>query len=115
MTLIPDGIAPLSEIMENHAERPVFQRLRDAGVLILSDVAVEAIGPGTVTIRGVYDGQERTLHAPVVLHAGRHVADDALCLALIERGLDARPCGDARSPRRWEDAIHDGYLTAQAL
>ena len=115
VTLIPDGIAPLSEIMENHAERPVFQRLHEAGVLILSDVAVEAVGPGSVTIRGVYDHVERTLHAPVVLHAGRHVADDALCLALIERGLDARPCGDARSPRRWEDAIHDGYLTALAL
>ncbi|MGI9187281.1 MAG: FAD-dependent oxidoreductase [Gaiellales bacterium] len=113
--MIPDGIDPLSEITENHAERPVFQRLRDAGVTIYSDVIVQDIGPGSVTIVGRYDGIERTLKAPVILHSGRHVADDALCLALIERGIDARPVGDARSPRRWEDAIHDGYLTGAAV
>jgi hypothetical protein len=113
--MIPDGIDPLSEITENHAERPVFDRLREAGVTIFSDVIVQEIGPGSVTIVGRYDGVERTLKAPVVLHAGRHTADDALCLELIERGIDARPVGDARSPRRWEDAIHDGYLVAAAL
>ena len=113
--MIPDGIDPLSEITENHAERPVFQRLRDAGVTIYSDVIVQDIGPGSVTIVGRYDSVERTLKSPVVLHSGRHAADDALCVELVERGLDARPVGDARSPRRWEDAIHDGYLTATAL
>ena len=113
--MIPDGIDPLSEITENHAERPVFQRLRDAGVTIYSDVIVQDIGPGSVTIVGRYDSVERTLKSPVVLHSGRHAADDALCVELVERGLDARPVGDARSPRRWEDAIHDGYLTAPAL
>ena len=115
VTLIPDGIDPLAEITENHAERPVFQRLRDAGVMILSDVIVQAIEPGAVTIVGRYDGVERTLKAPVILHAGRHTADDALCIELVERGIDARPVGDARSPRRWEDAIHDGYLVAAAV
>lgn len=115
VTLVPDGIAPLQEIAENHAERPVFERLRAAGVLILSDVLVQAIEPGAVTVVGRYDGLERTLRAPVVLHAGRHTADDALCLALVERGIDARPIGDARSPRRWEDAIHDGYLAGAAV
>ena len=113
--MIPDAIDPLSEIMENHAERPVFDRLREAGVTILSDVIVQDIGPGSVTIVGRYDGVERTLKAPVVLHAGRHTADDALCVELVERGIDARPVGDARSPRRWEDAIHDGYLAAAAV
>ena len=115
VVMIPDGIDPLAEIMENHAERPVFDRLRAAGVMILSDVIVQEIAPGAVTIVGRYDGVERTLKAPVVLHAGRHRADDALCLELIERGIDARPVGDARSPRRWEDAIHDGYLVASAI
>ena len=115
VTLVPDGIAPLQEIAENHAERPVFERLRAAGVMILSDVIVQAIEPGAVTVVGRYDGLERTLRAPVVLHAGRHAADDALCLALVERGIDARPIGDARSPRRWEDAIHDGYLAGAAV
>jgi len=115
VTLVPDGIAPLQEIAENHAERPVFERLRAAGVMILSDVIVQSIEPGAVTVVGRYDGLERTLRAPVVLHAGRHAADDALCLALVERGIDARPIGDARSPRRWEDAIHDGYLAGAAV
>ena len=115
VTLVPDGIAPLQEITENHAERPVFERLRAAGVMILSDVIVQAIEPGAVTVVGRYDGLERTLRAPVILHAGRHAADDALCLALVERGIDARPIGDARSPRRWEDAIHDGYLAGAAV
>lgn len=115
VTLIPDGIAPLQEIAENHAERPVFQRLRDAGVLILSDVIVQDIAPGAVTLVGRYDGVERTLRAPAILHAGRHAADDALCVALVEAGIDARPVGDARSPRRWEDAIHDGYLAGAAV
>ena len=115
VVMIPDGIDPLAEIMENHAERPVFDRLRAAGVMILSDVIVQEIAPGAVTIVGRYDGVERTLKAPVVLHAGRHRADDALCLELIERGIDARPVGDARSRRRWEDAIHDGYLVASAI
>ena len=115
VTLIPDGIAPLQEIAENHAERPVFKRLHEAGVMILSDVIVQSIAPGAVTIVGRYDGIERTLKAPVVLHAGRHIANDALCLELTERGIDARPVGDARSPRRWEDAIHDGYLTGASI
>lgn len=115
VTLVPDGIAPLQEIAENHAERPVFDRLRAAGVMILSDVIVQGIAPGAVSVVGRYDGLERTLEAPVVLHAGRHTADDALCLALIERGIDARPIGDARAPRRWEDAIHDGYLAGAAV
>jgi hypothetical protein len=115
VVMIPDGIDPLAEIMENHAERPVFDRLRAAGVMILSDVIVQEIAPGAVTIVGRYDGVERTLKAPVVLHAGRHRADDELCLELIERGIDARPVGDARSPRRWEDAIHDGFLVASAI
>jgi hypothetical protein len=113
--MIPDGIDPLSEITENHAERPVFQRLREAGVTIYSDVIVQEIGPGSVTIVGRYDGVERTLKSPVILHSGRHVANDALCVELVERGIDAQPVGDARSPRRWEDAIHDGYLTATAV
>jgi 2,4-dienoyl-CoA reductase-like NADH-dependent reductase (Old Yellow Enzyme family) len=115
VVMIPDGIDPLAEIMENHAERPVFDRLRAAGVMILSDVIVQEIAPGAVTIVGRYDGVERTLKAPVVLHAGRHRADDELCLELIERGIDARPVGDARSPRRWEDAIHDGFLVASTI
>ena len=115
VVMIPDGIDPLSEITENHAERPVFQRLRDAGVTIYSDVIVQDIGPGSVTIVGRYDGVERTLKSPVILHSGRHVADDALCVELVERGIDAQPVGDARSPRRWEDAIHDGYLTGAAV
>jgi hypothetical protein len=84
-------------------------------VMILSDVIVQSIAPGAVTIVGRYDGVERTLKAPVVLHAGRHIANDTLCLELTERGIDARPVGDARSPRRWEDAIHDGYLTGAAI
>ena len=115
VTVIPDGIAPLQQIAENHAERPVFQRLEEAGVTFLADVGVERVEPGAVTVVGVYDGVERTLRAPVILHAGRHVADDRLAVALTERGIDARPVGDARAPRRWEDAIHDGYLSGAAI
>jgi 2,4-dienoyl-CoA reductase-like NADH-dependent reductase (Old Yellow Enzyme family) len=115
VTIIPDGIAPLQQITENHAERPVFERLSAAGVQWLADVAVRSVEPGAVTVVGRYDGVERTLRAPVVLHAGRHDADDALCTALVERGIDAVPVGDARAPRRWEDAIHDGYLTGAAV
>ncbi len=115
VTMIPDGIPPLQEIAENHAERPVFERLRAAGVTIYSDVIVQEITAGAVTLIGRYDGIERTLKAPVLLHAGRHVASDALCAALVEHGIDASPVGDARSPRRWEDAIHDGYLTGAAV
>jgi 2,4-dienoyl-CoA reductase-like NADH-dependent reductase (Old Yellow Enzyme family) len=115
VTVIPDGIAPLQQIAENHAERPVFDRLADAGVGFLADVAVQRIDAGAVTVVGAYDGLERTLSAPVILHAGRHLADDDLAVALVERGIDARPVGDARSPRRWEDAIHDGYLSGAAV
>ncbi len=115
VTVIPDGIAPLQQIAENHAERPVFQRLEEAGVTFLADVGVVRVDPGSVTLVGVYDGIERTVHAPAILHAGRHRANDDLAVALTERGIDARPIGDARAPRRWEDAIHDGYLSGAAV
>jgi len=115
VTMVPDGIEPIQQLAETHAERPVVERLRAAGVTILADVIVQAIGPGSVTVVGRYDGLERTLRAPVILHAGRHSSLDDLTAALVARGIDARPVGDARSPRRWEDAVHDGYLSGAAV
>ena len=113
--VVSDGISPLQQLSESHAERPVLERLQAAGVMLLADVTVQGLSPGSVTIVGRYDGVERTLRAPVILHAGRHTAIDKLSAVLVSRGIDAHPVGDARSPRRWEDAIHDGYLSGAAV
>jgi 2,4-dienoyl-CoA reductase-like NADH-dependent reductase (Old Yellow Enzyme family) len=109
-TLVPNGIAPLADLHWETIDLLALPRLRDAGVKLVEGHRAESIEPTRVVLRRVYDGSELVLEADHVVHAGRHRARDTLA-----RELNAIAIGDARAPRRVEEAIRDGWDAARAL
>ncbi len=115
VTLVPNGIGAVSDLVYEVIAPLTLDRLRAAGVRLVEGHRLDRIESGRVVLRRVYDGSELVLDAQLVVHAGRHRAQDGLVAALRARGLDARPIGDARAPRRLEDAIRDGWEAAVSI
>jgi thioredoxin reductase len=114
-TLVPNGIAPLADLVHESIAPLALQRLREARVRLVEGYRVERLDPGRVLLRRAYDESDLMLEASFVVHAGRHRACDALVAELRARDIEARAIGDARAPRRVEDAIRDGWQEALAL
>jgi thioredoxin reductase len=115
VTLVPNGIAPLADLVQEVVAHLALERLRASGVRLVEGYRLERIEPRRVVLRRLYDDSELILEAELVVRAGRHRACDSLVGELRDRGIDARAIGDARAPRRVEDAIRDGWEAAAAL
>jgi 2,4-dienoyl-CoA reductase-like NADH-dependent reductase (Old Yellow Enzyme family) len=114
-TLVPNGIPPLADLVYEVIAPLALRRLREAGVRLVEGYRLDRFEPGRVVLRRLYDDSELALEAALVVRAGRHRARDGLVAELVERGIDARAIGDARAPRRVEDAIRDGWGAARSL
>ena len=109
-TLVPNGIAPLADLHWETIDLMALPRLRDAGVRLVEGYRVVSLEATRVVLRRLYDDAELVLEAEVAVHAGRHRPCDALA-----RELGAVAIGDARAPRRVEEAIRDGWDAARSL
>jgi 2,4-dienoyl-CoA reductase-like NADH-dependent reductase (Old Yellow Enzyme family) len=101
---------PVGEELVNAFALPLaLDRLRGAGVRVIEGHVLVRVTGGGVVLGRAYDGAELALDAPLVVHAARHRAVDALAGELRSEGIAAVTAGDARAPRQVADAIRDGY------
>jgi 2,4-dienoyl-CoA reductase-like NADH-dependent reductase (Old Yellow Enzyme family) len=113
VTLLGDGLAPASALVDSLASAPTLGRLREQGVRIVPATSVVKVEPGQVTAR--LTDELEPLPAAAVVHAGRHRPVDGLVELLRRRGLDVVAVGDARVPRLLEDAVRSGWQAARDL
>ncbi|MGP1394206.1 MAG: oxidoreductase [Inquilinaceae bacterium] len=92
--------------------------LRRLGIAFLVDLELTAVEPGVARFRDLYTGDAVPVPADdVVLMIGARARDELFHALEPDRvrGLDLRLIGDAMAPRRANDAIREGELTARAL
>jgi NADPH-dependent 2,4-dienoyl-CoA reductase/sulfur reductase-like enzyme len=93
----------------------VHGMLRKAGVTFHVDRELTEITESTVTLRDLYTGEENRLEeVGLVVMVQGGTANDALYHALEGR-MEAHLIGDAMAPRRVNDAIKEGELTARRI
>jgi 2,4-dienoyl-CoA reductase-like NADH-dependent reductase (Old Yellow Enzyme family)/thioredoxin reductase len=106
---------PIGAEIDAFSRPPLLRRLRRAGVEFVEYHTATAIGPGTVTIRESFTGEERQVPADAVVTAWYGRAQDDLFHEVVAAGVDARAVGDCLAPRRAIDAIWDGFRVAREL
>jgi 2,4-dienoyl-CoA reductase-like NADH-dependent reductase (Old Yellow Enzyme family)/NADPH-dependent 2,4-dienoyl-CoA reductase/sulfur reductase-like enzyme len=88
----------------------LHRRIRKAGGRIMLNAAVTGIE--NTTVHYTQNDEDRTEPAAMVITAMGAKSDNALEVVLKELGIDYRMIGDAVSPRRLLEAIHEGYKAA---
>jgi 2,4-dienoyl-CoA reductase-like NADH-dependent reductase (Old Yellow Enzyme family)/thioredoxin reductase len=92
----------------------LHRRLKDAGVKLILGARVVSIEPGAI----VYDreGAEERLHhtGPVVTALGA-TPESSLAAVLDSEGIPYSVVGDAESPRRLLEAVHEGHAAGNAV
>lgn len=91
----------------------LHKRIRDAGGRILYGATVKAVGPEGVAY--IQNDQERIEPAAMVVTAMGARPDNTLEEALMQMGISCRTVGDARSPRRLIEAIHEGHRAGREV
>jgi pyruvate/2-oxoglutarate dehydrogenase complex dihydrolipoamide dehydrogenase (E3) component len=91
----------------------LHKRIKEGCGRILIGAPVTKIGEGSVTF--VRNGQEESLPAAMVITAMGAKPDNALENVLAGLGIPYRTVGDAKSPRRLLEAIHEGDEAVRAL
>jgi pyruvate/2-oxoglutarate dehydrogenase complex dihydrolipoamide dehydrogenase (E3) component len=90
------------------------RRLRKSGGILLLGATVKGIEPGAVIY--VKDGVESRLEpASMVVTALGAASETRLVDALEEAGIPCQVVGDAVSPRRLLEAVHEGHAAGLAL
>ena len=88
----------------------LHKRIRNAGGRLMFGAEVRGIE--NTTVRYTQKDEERTEPAAMVITAMGAKSDNALEGVLSELGIEYRMIGDAVSPRRLLEAIHEGYKAA---
>jgi len=89
--------------------------LTEAGVTILGQSVVDRIETGSVDIRSVWGGAERSLEADTVILSMMRRSDDSLHRSLTARGIAATRIGDCLAPREVDDAIYEGFAEGRRI
>lgn len=119
--LIDQGVAVT--ILEQLTKQPVstqtvrgywlYKRLRRSRNRLITGAQITEVKAGEV--RYIQDGQEASLPAKLVVTALGARPNDALKAVLDELGIFCIPAGDVNKPRRFLEAIHEGYQAGLAL
>lgn len=91
-----------------------ISRMRESGIAFITGATVKEIGENAVAYRDG-EGRERSVEADEVVIAAGYRPDRSLLEALDGIGIRVVPVGDANSPRRIRDAIHEGFHAARRL
>jgi len=93
----------------------LYPQLTEAGVTILGQSVVDRIETGSVDIRSVWGGAERSLEADTVILSMMRRSDDSLHRSLTARGIAATRIGDCLAPREVDDAIYEGFAEGRRI
>lgn len=95
----------------------VHGMLRKSGVRFLVDRELTAITETNVTIRDLYTGETEDLAdiRTVVMVVGSDAQDALYHTLILEGGPECHLIGDAMAPRRVNDAIREGEMTARLI
>lgn len=88
----------------------LHKRIRQSGGRMMFGATVTGIDDATV--KYTQNDEQKSEHAAMVITAMGAKSDNALEVVLKELGIDYRMIGDAVSPRRLLEAIHEGYKAA---
>jgi phytoene dehydrogenase-like protein len=92
----------------------LHRRLRKSGGTLLLGAEVTGIEPDAVVY--TKGGEEMRIEpAPMVVTAMGAASETGLVDALEEAGIPYQVVGDAASPRRLLEAVHEGYAAGLAL
>ena len=91
----------------------LHKRIREAGGRILCGATVKSIGPEGVVY--TLNDEERIEPASMVVTAMGAEPADSLEETLRQMGTPFRTVGDARSPRRLFEAIHEGHRAGREI
>ena len=91
----------------------LHKRIRDGGGRIILGALVTKIDRGSVSF--IQNGEVKTLPAAMVITAMGARPDNALESVLTGLGIPYRTVGDAKSPRRLLEAIHEGDEAVRTL
>ncbi len=92
----------------------LHKRLKDAGVKLVLGARVVGIEPGAVLYEREGTG-ERLAHAGPVVTALGATPESALTAVLDSEGIPYSVVGDAESPRRLLEAVHEGHAAGNAV
>jgi 2,4-dienoyl-CoA reductase-like NADH-dependent reductase (Old Yellow Enzyme family) len=94
----------------------VHRRLHEANVDIVLAAEPVKLSNNILTWRNVFTSQLREIDdVALFVWSTPRVADDALAVALEQRGIETRRIGDCMAPRNLFCAIHEGEAAAIAL
>ena len=88
----------------------LHKRIRQAGGRMMFGATVTGIE--NTTVNYMQNDEKRTEPASMIVTAMGAKSDNALEVVLRELGIECRIIGDAASPRRLLEAIHEGYKAA---
>jgi NADH dehydrogenase FAD-containing subunit len=91
----------------------LHKRIKEGGGKIIIGAPVTKIEEGFVTFR--QGGEEKTLPAAMVITAMGAKPENALEKILSGLGIEYRTVGDAKSPRRLLEAIHEGDQAGRTI
>ncbi len=89
--------------------------LRERGVRVVTKSKVEAIEPDGTLVYTTEEGETKKEPVDTVIMAVGSKPTKKLSQALEEAGIPFKTVGDCNSPRKVIDAVHEGYLAAQAI
>jgi 2,4-dienoyl-CoA reductase-like NADH-dependent reductase (Old Yellow Enzyme family) len=108
VTLITPHPMIALELVRTAADFPLRRRLKQLGVLMLTEAAVQAWqGDGAVVV-DLRDGSAQHLAADALILATCNRADTTLADALADSGLEVHAIGDCVAPRHANMAFYEG-------
>lgn len=94
----------------------IYSRLLRKGVLITPLTKVKEIRQDMVVTVNVMTGEENRIKpVDTVVYAANGKADDSLCSALVEAGLEIHRVGHCFSPRKLQHSVWDGARVGRLL
>ncbi len=111
---VVDLLPKLAGDMGKTTRWTIMQEMNRYGVITLPKTEVVALDERGVTVRRE-DGGESVLACQTVVLAVGYRPRHELATALEAQGLAVFTIGDAKTPRKVGDAVHEGFLTALSI
>ena len=103
------------ELERTAADIPLRAKLKQLGVVTLTESAIAEWHGDGATVRNLLDGSEERMAADALVLATANTAETMVAADLAESGLELHTIGDALAPRRAHTAIYEGRKLGLAL
>ena len=103
------------ELERTSADIPLRSKLKELGVVMITESAVTEWHGDGATVRDLLDGSERRIDCDALVLATANISETTLADELAGSGLEVHSIGDCVAPRRAHSAIYEGRRLALGL